>query len=41
MRVSCRDNSDPGIEIEEAVAIYVFDNRPFAALGDQRIAASV
>ena len=35
------DDRDAGVEIQEAVAIHVFDDGAFALCGHQRIAAGV
>ena len=41
MAVAGRHHGDAGVEIEKAVAIHVLDDRAFALLRDQRIAARV
>ena len=39
--VAGRDHGDPGIEIEKAVAVHIFDDGAFPAVGHQRVAARV
>src|SRR5690242_21838085 len=41
MRMTSRDNRDPGVEVEEMISIDIFDDRAFSALHHKGIAARV
>jgi hypothetical protein len=41
MRVTGCDDRNSGVEIKKAVAVHILNNRPFASLDDEWIAAGV